>query len=130
MKSVFDFFAEEAHNGDDNEWRAREWFVVRKAEVQVSEDNVLIPQLKMGVEAREQVMGKDGLEDARITREDHPLVKYAEGFTHNFDLIAERKGSIFHLRELAKASILAKYLIDADINLSDAWFQLDMGEPT
>jgi len=120
MKSCLDFSEEDK----TNQWRAREWFIVRKAEVQVSEDNVVIPCVKMGVEAREQRMGALGLEDARITRDDHPLVKYAEEFTHNFDLIAERKSVVYHLRELAKASVLAKYLLETGVNLDEFWFNL------
>eukprot|EP00421_Protoceratium_reticulatum_P021526 CAMPEP_0168383302 /NCGR_PEP_ID=MMETSP0228-20121227/13833_1 /TAXON_ID=133427 /ORGANISM="Protoceratium reticulatum, Strain CCCM 535 (=CCMP 1889)" /LENGTH=1159 /DNA_ID=CAMNT_0008396449 /DNA_START=91 /DNA_END=3569 /DNA_ORIENTATION=+ len=121
MKSAFDFSEEEGHK---TEWRAREWFVVRDARIRVSEDSVLIPQVKMGIEAREQHRGADGIEDSLITRPDHPLVKYADMFSHHFDLIAERKSAIYHLRELAKASILAKYLLEARVSLKDAWFQL------
>jgi len=107
------------------EWTAREWFVVRKAEVVMSQDGVLLPQCKMGVEAREEVLSEDGkMEDMRVTRPDHPLVKYAESFTHYFDLIAERKSVIYHLRELAKASILAKYLLSSTANLDALWFDL------
>jgi len=125
MKSCHDYTDEE---GIDKEWSAREWFVVRKAEVQMSEDSVLLPYVKMGVEAREQIMGEHGMEDVKTTRPNHPLVKYAEAFTHNFDLIAERKSVVFHLRELAKASILAKLLIEADVRLDEAWYDL-AGEP-
>jgi len=121
MKSCFDF-SEEGH---EKEWSAREWFVVNKAEVQQSEDDVLIPYVRMGVQAREQILGADGcLEDCELTRHDHPLVKYAEAFTRNFDLIAERKSVIFHLRELAKATILAKFLIEADVWMDEAWLSL------
>lgn len=122
MKSVFDFF--EHNNILDSEWCAREWFVIRKAEVRVSEDNVLVPYCKMGVEAREQVWGPDGMEDALISSPDHPLVRYAEEFSRNFDLIAERKSAIYHLRELAKASLLAKHLLDNEFELDEAWFNL------
>merc|ERR1712190_635039 len=52
------------------------------------------------------------------------MVKYAEAFTRYFDLIAERKSVIYHLRELAKASVLAKFLIGDEIQLDDAWFDL------
>mmetsp|Transcript_20175 Transcript_20175/g.63072 ORF Transcript_20175/g.63072 Transcript_20175/m.63072 type:complete len:646 (+) Transcript_20175:2-1939(+) len=120
MRSCLDY----SEDDQTNEWRAREWFIVRNAEVQVSEDSVLIPQVKMGVEAREQRMTPYGLEDAKITRPDHPLVKYAEAFTHNFDLIAERKSVVYHLRELAKASVLAKYLMDDNFSLEESWFSL------
>mmetsp|Transcript_102725 Transcript_102725/g.295790 ORF Transcript_102725/g.295790 Transcript_102725/m.295790 type:complete len:589 (+) Transcript_102725:2-1768(+) len=77
----------------------------------------------MGVEAREQVVGLDGrLDDAPVTRPDHPLVKYAEAFTQNFDLIAERKGVVYQLREVAKASILAKYLLESGLRVQQSWF--------
>merc|ERR1719210_2231188 len=121
MKSCFDFAEKE---GMDKDWNAREWFVVRKAEVQVSEDDVLVPSLKMGVEAREQFVGPSGLEDAHLTRPDHPLVKYAEAFTHNFDLIAERKGVVSQLREVAKASVIAKFMLESGVELEEAWFNL------
>jgi len=121
MKSCFDHSFGEEH---DKQWRAREWFVVRKAEALLSEDNVIIPYVRMGVEAWEQVEGPDGtLQDAKVTRHNHPLVRYAEDFTHNFDLIAERKSVIFHLRELAKASVLAKYMVDASIYFPEDWLE-------
>mmetsp|Transcript_27364 Transcript_27364/g.77027 ORF Transcript_27364/g.77027 Transcript_27364/m.77027 type:complete len:900 (+) Transcript_27364:70-2769(+) len=123
MKSCFEH---SELDGEDSEWSAREWFVVRKAEMHISGDQVLIPYLKMGVEAREQVVGDDGLEDAAITRPDHPLVMYADVFTHNFDLIAERKSVVSQLREVAKASILAKYLIESGTVLGAPWFSVGM----
>merc|ERR1712012_1335459 len=94
------------------------------ADVLLSDDNVLVPRVKMGIEAREQVETTNGLEDAQVTRPDHPLVKYAEMFTHNFDLIAERKSVVYHLRELAKASVLAKYLLESGMQMEDYWFNL------
>lgn len=122
MKSCFE------HSEEDDmmkeQWSARECFMVRKAEVHLSEDNVLIPQVKMGVEARVQIRGAYGLEDAPITRASHPMAKYAESFTKNFDLIAERKSVVYHLRELAKASVIAKFLIDAEIQVEESWFNL------
>jgi hypothetical protein len=121
MTSCFD--ASKTYHGDAA-WSGREWFVVRKAEVHLSEDNALIPFVKMGVEAREQTWGTHGLDDTPITREDHPLVQYARAFTHNFDLIAERKSVIHELRELAKASTLAKFLLDAEIDLDATWLDL------
>jgi len=120
MKSCFDFSEEEGHCQD---WNAREWFVVNSAEVQLSEDCVLIPSVKMGIEAREQLICAGRLEDARVTRPDHPLVKYAKVFTDKFDLIAERTSVVYHLRELAKASVLAKFLLDTGVQLEEAWFQ-------
>jgi len=121
MKSCFDY-----SDLDDpqNAWNGREWFLIKDAAVHVSENNVLIPHVKMGVEAREQTISEDGLVDSPITRKDHPLVKYAESFSQQFDLIAERKSVIFHLRETAKAAVMAKFLIDSQVNLEEVWFQL------
>merc|ERR1719195_55521 len=119
MKSATDFCAEEGYNKD---WAAREWFVVKKAAVHQSNSNTLIPFVKMGVEAREQIVGANGLEDVKRTKPDHPLVKYAEAFTHNFDLIAERKSVVYHLRELAKASVMAKFLLDTEVEIDQFLF--------
>jgi len=121
MKSCFDYSEVEEQG---REWKAREWFVVREAEVNFTDNNVIVPSVKMGVQAREQIKGESGLEDVPITRPDHPLVKYAEAFTHNFDLIAERKSVIYHLRELAKATVLAKFIVDAELFLDESWLSL------
>lgn len=121
MSSVFDF---SEMTGKENQWAGREWFVVRKAEVRMAEDKTLIPHVKMGVEAREQVLTKNGLEDAPVTLPHHPLKKFAEAFSRHFDLIAERKSVIFHLRELAKASVMAKYLVDSRARVDPSWYAL------
>merc|ERR1719352_357711 len=49
MKSCFDLAEDKSF--EDDSWRAREWFVIRDAEVRLSEDSVLLPCVKMGVEA-------------------------------------------------------------------------------
>jgi hypothetical protein len=121
MRSCFDYSEME---NMEAEWRAREWFMVRKAEVHISGNSVLRPYVKMGVEAREQTMTGNSMEDKQITRANHPMVMYAEQFTKNFDLIAERKSVVYHLRELAKASVLAKYLLESGVQLEEPWFHL------
>mmetsp|Transcript_52237 Transcript_52237/g.113805 ORF Transcript_52237/g.113805 Transcript_52237/m.113805 type:complete len:1026 (+) Transcript_52237:80-3157(+) len=128
MKSCFEL---SEGDGFGKEWQAREWFVVRHASIEVSEDKVLVPSLRMGVEAREQYVSQRGLEDAPLTRPDHPLVKYAAAFTKNFDLIAERKSVVCQLREVAKATIMAKYLLESGFQLDDSWFRLgEVSNPT
>mmetsp|Transcript_70259 Transcript_70259/g.164842 ORF Transcript_70259/g.164842 Transcript_70259/m.164842 type:complete len:982 (+) Transcript_70259:72-3017(+) len=121
MMSVFDW--SEADNVKGG-WTGREWFVVNKAEVQLAADNTLIPHVKMGVEARTQAMGPKGLQDTPITSKNHPLRKFADSFTKHFDLIAERKSVIFHLRELAKASVMAKFLVDSATSIPNEWWHL------
>mmetsp|Transcript_146950 Transcript_146950/g.259710 ORF Transcript_146950/g.259710 Transcript_146950/m.259710 type:complete len:1281 (+) Transcript_146950:92-3934(+) len=122
MKSAFEYSS--SRRDMEDEWSAREWFLVRDAKIQMSDDNVVVPYVRMGVEAREQVLNGNVMIDAPITRKDHPMVKYAEAFTRNFDLIAERKSVVYSLRELAKASVLAKFLIDSQIKLEDTWYNL------
>eukprot|EP00930_Biecheleria_cincta_P060793 TRINITY_DN4638_c0_g5_i1.p1 TRINITY_DN4638_c0_g5~~TRINITY_DN4638_c0_g5_i1.p1 ORF type:complete len:990 (-),score=227.90 TRINITY_DN4638_c0_g5_i1:39-2951(-) len=121
MLSVFDWSEQQ---DKFEKWAAREWFVVKKAEVRMAQDKTLIPHVKMGVEAREQVVGKDGLEDKAVTRPNHPCKKFAEAFTRNFDLIAERKSVLYHLRELAKASVMAKFLVDSHAKVDNTWYEL------
>merc|ERR1719230_856361 len=58
------------------------------------------------------------------------MVRYAEEFTKKFDLIAERKSVIFNLREAAKATIMAKYLFDAEMKLDNCWMSLADEEMT
>jgi len=121
MMSVFDWSEVlEMHH----QWTGREWFVVKKAEVRLAEDKTLVPFVKMGVEAREQVLTAEGLRDAPITGANHPLRRFADAFTRNFDLIAERKSVVYHLRELAKASVVAKFLVDSGAKLDQRWLDL------
>jgi len=127
MMSCLDMSIQDA---PEESWNAREWFVVRKAALRLTEGNVLTPYVEMGVEAREQVKGAEGLEDAPLTRPDHPMVKYARAFTRFFDIIAERRSVIYHLRELAKASVLAKFLIDADISVEETLLKMADGVQT
>merc|ERR1719335_1670213 len=82
----------------------------------------------MGVEAREQTFNGNSMEDKQLTRPDHPMAMYAEAFTKNFDLIAERKSVVYHLRELAKASVIAKYLLDSNAQLDESVFNLWEGK--
>ncbi|CAE7333337.1 ndor1 [Symbiodinium sp. CCMP2456] len=123
MLSVFDW-SELSDKDRDKAWAGREWYVVKKAEVRLAQDKTLVPFVKMGVEAREQVVTKKGLEDAAVTASTHPLKKFADAFTRNFDLIAERKSVVYHVRELAKASVLAKYLVDSHTRLDPSWYRL------
>lgn len=121
MLSVFDW---SELSDKERTWAGREWFVVRKAEVRLAQDKTLVPFVKMGVEAREQVVTKKGLEDAPVTASTHPLKKFADSFSRHFDLIAERKSVVFHLRELAKASVMAKYLVDSHVCVDPQWHRI------
>lgn len=118
MPSVFDVADQ---TGAEN-WSGREWFVVKQAEIRIAEDKTLIPHVRMGVEAREQILVKGQLEDAPITSPNSPLKRFAEAFTRNYDVVAERKSVIFHLRELAKASVMAKFIVDSKTQVDPFWY--------
>jgi len=122
MRNCWDF----AWNSEG--WRGREWFVVKHAKVSLSENNVLLPHVEMGVEAREQVVNaQKQLVDAPVTSTTHPLVKYADMFSHNFDLIAERKSVVYQLREVSKAAVIAKFLVDNKVALDECWLSPEEG---
>merc|ERR1719401_1342115 len=85
---------------------------------------MLLPHVVMGVEAREQIANaKMELVDAAVTHKSHPLVQYAEVFSHFFDLIAERKSVVYQLREVSRAAIVAKFLLDNKVALDDCWLR-------
>merc|ERR1719163_1229600 len=68
MKSCWDY------KWNEEGWRGREWFVVRDANVTLSENNILIPYVRMGVEARSQEANANNqLVDAPVTSKGHPL---------------------------------------------------------
>ncbi len=81
----------------------------------------MIPFVKIGVEAREQVLCKNGIEDAPITG---AKKRFAESCTKSFDLIVERKSVVFHLREFAKASVIAKSLVDSNTRNNQSWYDV------
>eukprot|EP00930_Biecheleria_cincta_P000292 TRINITY_DN10061_c0_g1_i1.p1 TRINITY_DN10061_c0_g1~~TRINITY_DN10061_c0_g1_i1.p1 ORF type:complete len:1063 (-),score=187.22 TRINITY_DN10061_c0_g1_i1:320-3508(-) len=123
MKSVFDW-VEMLRNDTGADWAGREWFVVKNADIRMAEDKTLIPHVRMGVEARELMVIDNKFEDKPVTLQSHPLKRFAENFTRNFDLIAERKSVVFHLRELAKASVMAKFLVDSGVCLDKRWHEV------
>ena len=65
-----------------------------------------------------------GLDDKTVTSSDHPCKKFADAFMSNLDLIAERKSVVFHLRELARASVMPKFLEEAEAKIQKSWYKL------
>jgi len=118
MQSCMEY-AEESRVG--TEWLARSWFVVRHAEVRIAENNALIPDVGMAVEVREQVVGENGLIETPTTSSTHPLLRYAAEFTRNFDLIAETDRTMYDLQEVAKAVVLARYLLERCVLIGESW---------
>lgn len=97
---------------DDKPFMARQWFVVREASVDVSQDGFLIPRVTMGVECREIMNSPTGVKDAPSTDPTSHFVKHAQKVTEHFSEIARRIPVIAELIEVARATILARYLIE------------------
>lgn len=99
---------------------ARQWFVVRKAWVDQSSDGALVPQVKMGVEARRLVMGPKGYQDADVTDPNDPAVRHAQAFSERIPEACKLMPVINELIEIAKASVLARYLLEKGAKLNHA----------
>ena len=69
MKSCHEYSDED--RGETN-WYALEWFVARRAEVQMSEDNAMLPNVKDGSRGQGAVPGENGFEDVETTRANYP----------------------------------------------------------
>lgn len=112
LPSLFD----EAPNAAEAQ-AARQWFVVQKAWIDQSSDGALVPQVKMGVEARRLVMGADGYKDADVTDRNDPAVRHARAFTERMAEACEQMPVIRELMEIARASVLARYLLEKGAKL-------------
>merc|ERR1719265_127967 len=73
---------------DEREFIAsRQWFVVEQAEVAETEDGVLVPTVRIGIEARRLVCTDNGIEDAPSTDPKEPAVLFAQVFSKQFPLL-------------------------------------------
>eukprot|EP00928_Gymnodinium_smaydae_P018449 TRINITY_DN1701_c0_g2_i1.p1 TRINITY_DN1701_c0_g2~~TRINITY_DN1701_c0_g2_i1.p1 ORF type:complete len:653 (+),score=85.48 TRINITY_DN1701_c0_g2_i1:25-1983(+) len=91
---------------------ARQWFVVRSARVEVSADGCLVPEVKLGVEARRLVKTPQGFRDADVTDEREPAVRFARAFTARFDEAAKALPVVGELLSAARAVVLARFLLE------------------
>eukprot|EP00929_Paragymnodinium_shiwhaense_P031039 TRINITY_DN17478_c0_g1_i1.p1 TRINITY_DN17478_c0_g1~~TRINITY_DN17478_c0_g1_i1.p1 ORF type:complete len:700 (-),score=131.53 TRINITY_DN17478_c0_g1_i1:449-2521(-) len=91
---------------------ARKWFVVRNACVKVSADGVVVPYVEMGVEARKLVPSANGYVDAPYTDDREPSVQIAKAISERFNEVAARFGSVGELVAVAKAMIVARFLLE------------------
>eukprot|EP00397_Hematodinium_sp_SG-2012_P006756 GEMP01006792.1.p1 GENE.GEMP01006792.1~~GEMP01006792.1.p1 ORF type:complete len:483 (+),score=80.92 GEMP01006792.1:388-1836(+) len=106
-----DLLSADSNSIDEMPFMGREWFVVREATVDVTQDGFLIPRVKMGVECREIVDSPDGIKDAPYTDANSRFVKHAKKVTEHFYEIAQHIPVIAELLEVAKATVLARYLV-------------------
>lgn len=91
----------------------RQWFVIRRAGITRSADNALVPFCEMGVEARRLVPSPTGYTDAPYTDPKEPLVRMAQAVSRHFPEVARQLPAVGQLLEVAKASILARYLLQS-----------------
>jgi len=97
---------------DGEEVAARQWFVIRRGWVTVSRDGAIVPHCEMGVEARRLVPGAKGYEDAAYTDPAEPMVRMAMALSDRFNWVAEQLPVVGELLALAKALVLARFLLE------------------
>lgn len=96
---------------------SRQWFVVNQASVGVAKDGVLLPKVEMGVEARQLELGPKGYTDAPSTDPKEPSVVMAKEVTRLFPEIAARVPVVNELVEVARASLLARFLLEKGVRV-------------
>mmetsp|Transcript_11154 Transcript_11154/g.25333 ORF Transcript_11154/g.25333 Transcript_11154/m.25333 type:complete len:668 (-) Transcript_11154:37-2040(-) len=105
---------------EGQEVAARQWFVIRKGWVTVSRDGAIVPHCEMGVEARRLVPGSKGYEDAAYTDPSEPMVRMAAAISEGFTWVAEQLPVVGELLSLAKALVLARFLLETGSSCNSA----------
>jgi len=100
---------------DDKDHAARQWFIVNAASMDVALDGVLIPRLSMAVEARKLIATAKGYVDAPTSDPSDPSVAMARAVSENFARLAARVPVVAELVEVAKAQLMARYLMEQNI---------------
>jgi len=96
---------------ESGERAGRQWFVIREATVTVTDDGVLVPHVKMGVEARRLMLCAEGYRDAEQTDASDPFVQQAGAITAHFKDVASQLKAVGELVALAKSMVVARYLL-------------------
>eukprot|EP00419_Tripos_fusus_P006339 CAMPEP_0172682672 /NCGR_PEP_ID=MMETSP1074-20121228/18329_1 /TAXON_ID=2916 /ORGANISM="Ceratium fusus, Strain PA161109" /LENGTH=399 /DNA_ID=CAMNT_0013501389 /DNA_START=768 /DNA_END=1967 /DNA_ORIENTATION=+ len=96
---------------ESGERAARQWFVIRRATVTMTNDGVLVPHVEMGVEARRLVLCAEGYKDAEHTDANDPFVQQARTITAHFKDVASQLQAVGELEALAKSMVVARYLL-------------------
>lgn len=114
LKSLPDlppFFDGDASESKGNK-AARQWFVIRRAGVTVAADGVLVPFCELGVESRRLVQSETGYRDAVDTDPTDSMCVWAQYVSARFAQVAGEVPVIGELVSLAKATTLARYLLE------------------
>lgn len=106
-----DIFRDPSPSGG-GEVAARQWFVVRRAEVLVAADGALVPRVQMGVDARRLVACAKGYEDAQYTDPSDGMVRVARAISDNFMKVAAEMPVVAELLAVARAIVVARYLLE------------------
>jgi len=115
MMSIFELMEQ---SGSTEPLQSRQWFVISNSGVRRTADGVVCPFVDMGVSARRIEQGPDGkYRDAPMTKNTDASVQYAQSFTRNFGAIADAIPEIGELREVGRAMVLARYLLEQGASL-------------
>jgi len=99
---------------------ARQWFVVRRAGVTVAQDGALVPHCELGVDARQLVPSERGYVDAARTDERDSMVRMAKAISEHFAEVAAALPAVAELVHLARATVLARYLLESGCRCDEA----------
>jgi hypothetical protein len=116
-------------SGSNLEVASRQWFVMEAAEVTQTKDGVLIPAVKLGVQARRLVKTKTGYEDAPSTDPKEPAVLFAKNMTDQFPALAKAFPVFGELVAVAKAVALAQYLAKTGCSAPDRQVLQQVAQP-
>jgi len=111
LPNVFDEVCESASGSGDSH-AARQWFTMRRAGVTVAADGAIVPTVSLGVEARRLVPSKTGFVDSEYTDQKDPMVRQAAAVTEHFDRVAEELPIVGELLHLARAVLVARFLLE------------------
>jgi len=111
LPSLPDVFGGLDNTTEGGERAGRQWFVIQGATVTVTDDGVLVPHVKMGVEARRLTPCAEGYRDAEHTDANDPFVQQARAITQHFKDVASQMKAVGELVALAKSMVVARYLL-------------------
>jgi len=90
---------------------SRQWFTVKRASISVAADGALVPHVELSVETRRLTRCSTGYKDAAYTDPHDPMVRQAAAVSERFAEIAARVPVAAELISLARATVLAMYLL-------------------
>mmetsp|Transcript_160925 Transcript_160925/g.516478 ORF Transcript_160925/g.516478 Transcript_160925/m.516478 type:complete len:644 (-) Transcript_160925:143-2074(-) len=120
IPSVFDGESSGGRSPRSEPAAARQWFTMRRVGITVTADGALVPHVELGVEARRLTHGPTGYIDAPFTDPNDPTARQAAAVTARFPEVVAQLPVAAQLMQLARATVLAVYLLGRGCKLNDS----------